>query len=342
MEAQRYCHSPIPVSEDPARSPAQPGRVSLRTDGGGPPGGPANLTPHQRILTLRTAAVSLALTVLGCLGCSAAGLELQNYGFFGAIPQPDGARLRPLDVVEKVSWTAGADTLSRFDGEFRIDTVRIDGNRVWLLSRTTQDNQGRTVVDSAWLDRYTLRTIRSIRHDHKGRTEIEINRRSVKSRRTTPNGGEQGWHGLHDAAPYGLIGIEVVMGALPMRMGAGGSIAVVDGLGDRLQWLHYSVVDQTQEPRTVGSAVSFKPVWMVEAMMDGRTLYFWVDAEERAVVRRAIPGPDETRMLVLRGGRIPRINLFPVEPIGGGLPRDRSPGVIGQGTASTSMGGSRR
>src|SRR5690606_20949412 len=129
---------------------------------------PASLWPSRdsnKDLELRTTAF-LALAALTTLGCSAAGLELQNYSFYGAIPEPDGARLRPLDVVEKVSWTSGEDTLSKYDGEFRIDTVRISGERNWLISRTMVDNEGRTVIDSAWMDRYTLRTIRSVRHDH--------------------------------------------------------------------------------------------------------------------------------------------------------------------------------
>jgi len=270
------------------------------------------------------------------MGCSVAGLELQNYSFYGAIPQPDGARIRPIDVVEKVSWTAGNDTLAKYEGEFRIDTVRMNGERNWLISRTMLDNEGRTVIDSAWLERYSLRTIRSVRHDHNGRTELEFNRRHIRSRRVTPDGRTTGWRGLHDASPYGLIGIEVVLGALPMRMGGGGSIAVVDGLGDRLQWLHFQVIDQAQEPRTVGGAVSFKPLWLVEGRMDDKMLYFWVDAEEKAVTRRTLPGPNDTRMLVMRGGRVPRVRLYEVEPIGGGLPRDRSPAVIGQGSGSPS------
>ncbi len=299
---------------------------------------PASLWPSRdsnKDLELRTTAF-LALAALTTLGCSAAGLELQNYSFYGAIPEPDGARLRPLDVVEKVSWTSGEDTLSKYDGEFRIDTVRISGERNWLISRTMVDNEGRTVIDSAWMDRYTLRTIRSVRHDHNGRTELEFNRRHVRSRRVTPDGRTMGWRGLHDASPYGLIGIEVVLGALPMRMGGGGSIAVVDGLGDQLHWMHFQVVDQAQEPRTAGGAVSFRPVWLVEGRMDGRIHYFWVDAEEKAVTRRAIPGPDDTRMMVMRGGRVPRVRLYEVEPLGAGLPRDRTRTVIGQGSGSPS------
>lgn len=70
--------------------------------------------------------------------------------------------------------------------------------------------------------------------------------------------------------------------------------------------------------------------------MDGRIHYFWVDAEEKAVTRRAIPGPDDTRMMVMRGGRVPRVRLYEVEPLGAGLPRDRTRTVIGQGSGSPS------
>lgn len=296
--------------------------------------------PLPRGHILRTSLAFLAL--FAALGCSAAGLELQNYAFYGASPTPDGGRLRPVNVLEKVSWTAGADTLSRSEGEFRIDTIRINGQRNWLISRSSFDSEGRPVLDSIWMDRYTLHTIKSVRTDHQGVTTLEYNRRGVRSQRIAPDGKRSSWRGLHEAEPYGLLGVEVILGALPMRLGAGGSLAVVSGMGDQLQWLHFQVVDQTQEPRSVAGGVIYRPVWLVQARLDGQSLYYWVDADERAVLRRTGPGPDRTQMLVMRGPRVPRVNYFPVEPIGGAVGAQREiTRVIGQGNPSAPMGGQR-
>jgi hypothetical protein len=268
--------------------------------------------------------------VLACLvglGCSAAGLELENYAFYGMTPTPDGSRLRVINVTERVTRATGGDTVAVAEGEFRIDTVRMNGERNWLATRKSVDERGLPVLDSIWLVRFTLRTIRSVTRDRNGVTELEFNRRVVRSRRVTPEGKREGWRGMHQAEPYGLLGIEIVLGAMPLRLGFAGTLPVAGGLGDREQELRFQVVDHTQEPRHVAGGVVYRAVWLVQATLGRETLHFWVDPEERSVVRRTVPGPNETQLVFARGPAVPRINTFPVEP----LARERGRGVIRQG-----------
>ena len=276
---------------------------------------------------LRPSTLSFALACLAGLGCSAAGLELENYAFYGMTPTPDGSRLRMINVTERVSRTTAGDTVEVAEGEFRIDTVRIAGERNWLATRKSVDERGLPVLDSIWMERYTLRTIRSVQHDRNGTTELEFNRRSVRSQRIKPDGRREGWRGMHQAEPYGLLGIEIVLGAMPLRLGFSGTLPVASGLGEEQQELRFEVVDHTQEPRHVAGGVVYRPVWLVQAKLGRETLHFWVDPEERSVVRRTVPGPDATQMVIARGPAVPRINTFPVEP----LARERSRGVIRQG-----------
>lgn len=245
-------------------------------------------------------------------------------------PTPDGSRLRTFNVTELVSRATGGDTVEVAEGEFRLDTVTIDGGRHWLATRRSVDARGLPVLDSIWMDRYTLRTFRSVQRDRNGVTELVYNRRSIRSRRVRPDGRTEGWRGMHQAEPYGLLGIEIVLGAMPLRLGFTGTLPIASGLGDQQQEFRFEVVDHTQEPRHVAGGVIYRAVWLVQANVGRETMHFWVDPEERAVVRRTMPGPDETRMVVARGNAVPRINTFPVEP----LVREGSRGVIRQSGSS--------
>ena len=285
---------------------------------------------------LRPRIATLSLACLVGLGCSAAGLELANYAFYGMTPTPDGSRLRMVNVTERVSRTTGADTIAVAEGEFRIDTVRMNGERNWLATRRSVDELGLPVLDSIWMDRYTLRTFRSVQRDRRGVTEMDYNRRVIRSSRIRPDGKRESWRGMHMAEPYGLLGIEIVLGAMPLRLGFAGTLPVASGLGDVEQHLRFQVVDDVQERSPVRGGVSFRSVWLVQAHLGSETLHFWVDPEERAVVRRTIPGPDATRLVVARGPTVPRINTFPVEP----LVRDRGPGVIRQGGSNVPVAAS--
>lgn len=274
-------------------------------------------TPSTSESTLRHCLRSFPILAVLVAGCSAAGLELQNYGFFGANPTPDGGRLKPINVVERVQRPGDSDTVNVLEGEFRLDTARIKGERIWLVTRHTVDALGKPVLDSIWMDRYSLKTIRSVRHDSDGVTRLAFDRRSVRGERVTPDGRRRTWRGLHTAEPYGLAGIEVVLGAMPMREGAGGSLPVVEGLGDRMEWLHFQVMEQTQQPRSIRGGIVFEPVWVVQARLGSRTLHYWVDPEQRAVIKRTAVRPDGERLLVMRGPSLIRVELAPVEGLPG-------------------------
>jgi hypothetical protein len=141
-------------------------------------------------------------------------------------PTPDGSRLRVINVTERVTRASGGDTVEVAEGEFRIDTVRMNGERNWLATRKSVDERGFPVLDSIWMDRYTLRTIRSVQRGRNGVTELEFNRRAVRSRRVTADGKREGWRGMHQSEPYGLLGIEIVLGAMPLRLGFSGTLPV--------------------------------------------------------------------------------------------------------------------
>lgn len=201
------------------------------------------------------------------------------------------------------------------EGDFRIDTVSYGGERVWVVTRIAAAADGTPVLDSVWMDRWTLRTIRSVQRNSDGVTTMVFNRRQVRTERVTPDGRKRGWRGMHDAEPYALVGIELAFGVLPLRVRATGAFPVVFGMGDQLSWLSYEVVDVTQEPRTVTGGVIFRPVYQIQASLGRERINFWVDPEDRAVIRRSLQGPDDTRTLVLRTGNVPRVEQLPVVPL---------------------------
>jgi hypothetical protein len=222
-----------------------------------------------------------------------------------------------MEAVERVRRPLGGDTVDVAEGEMRVDTVRVEGQRAWLLTRSSVDLDGSPVRDSVWMDRFTLKTIRSVRRDSEGITRLAYNRRSVRSERITPDGKRLAWRGLHEGEPYGLMGIEIVIGAMPMRLRASGSLPVVSGRGRYMDWLHYEVIEQTSEPRMISGGVIFEPVWLVQGRLGGRTLHFWVDPEARRVVRRSTVGPSGERLMIALAPAVPRIQLFPVDPLPG-------------------------
>jgi hypothetical protein len=257
-------------------------------------------------------------------------LELENYAFYGSNPTPDGRRLEPFNVVERVQRIEGSDTVEVREAEFQVDTVRIDGERVWVASRRYRDASGTQIVDSVWMERWTLHTLKSVRRDAAGVTTLEFNRRQVRSVRVTPDGERQSWKGLHEAEPYSMVGIDLVLGALPLREGASGALPVVDGRGRRMDWLRYSVTDRRPEARTVSGGFLFKPVYVVEVSFRGQTVRYWVDGEAKSVLRRQLAMAEGPPLLVVRGSPIPRLRMFPVEPLRSPGARDALP-VLRQG-----------
>ena len=91
----------------------------------------------------------------------------------------------------------------------------------------------------------------------------------------------------------------------------------------QMDWLHYEVVDQVQEPRQVAGGVLFEPVWLVRGRLGSRTLHFWVNPETRTVVRRSTATPGGDELMVALGPAVPRIRLYPVQGLPGESPGGR-------------------
>jgi hypothetical protein len=249
-------------------------------------------------------------------GCSAVGWELQNYAFYGETPRADGRRLKPINVVERIERIEGLDTALVREGEFQVDTMRIKGERLWVATRRSADSLGRPLLDSVWLDRYDLHTLRSWTMDGTGRqTRLKFDRRVVKAEIVDPAGRVRKHSLMHSAAPYGRVGIEVVLGALRWQREAKGALPVVSPDGREMSWLEYEVVDQTSEPRQVAGGMVFSNVWVVQVRLDGVQWRYWIDEVEHAVVRRSLPRPDGSRLVVARGRPVPKLALFAVEPL---------------------------
>lgn len=265
-------------------------------------------------------------------GCSAVGWELQNYAFYGEVPHADGRRVRPINVVERVERINGLDTTLVHEGEFQVDTMRLKGERLWVVTRRSTDSLGRPVLDSAWLDRYDLRTIRSWTMDASGREmRLSFDRRVVKAEITDSTGRVRRHSLMHPAAPYGRVGIELVLGTLRWQREAKGALPVVSADGRTMSWLEYEVVDQASEPRAVAGGMVFSTVWVVKVQLDGVETRYWVDDVEHAVVRRALPRPDGSRLVFARGRPVPKLALFDVEPLPGAAAPSRDSRASAEG-----------
>lgn len=131
----------------------------------------------------------VALPVIA--GCSAIGMELPNYGFYGFAPRPDGAKLRTMLAAEQAEGVVGNPPPVLGEATFTLDTVMIDGREAWLLTRSRSGKGVTTQVDSAWLDRWSLRPIMTWGSTPKGELRMKYDRRSV-SRERFSKGRRQG------------------------------------------------------------------------------------------------------------------------------------------------------
>jgi hypothetical protein len=267
--------------------------------------------PRPRLLS------AFVLAALAVSACSAVGWELPNYGFFGFVPKPDARQLAPVTVIENLKLVTATDTTDVHEGEFRIDTTRAQGERIWVITRRSLDTQQRPVLDSVWLDGWSLRTLQTARHGATGVLRQRFDRRAVYSELTGADGRTKRRKTLYEAEPYGLAGIEVVISALPLQEAAGGQLPVVDGLGGDLSWLTYEVLTKTQEARSAVGGMVFRPVWLVEVGLRGAKQRLWIDGMDRSILRRESPLSPTTKQLVVRGQPVPSLQYFPVEPLAG-------------------------
>jgi hypothetical protein len=247
--------------------------------------------------------------------CSAVGWELPNYGFFGFVPRPDARQLAPVTVIETLKLVTATDTTDVHEGEFRIDTARVQGERIWVITRRSLDAQQRPVVDSAWLDGWSLRTLRTASHSASGVLRQRFDRRAVYSELTGTDGRTKRRKTLYEAEPYGTVGVEVIISALPLQEASGGQLPVVEGFGGDLSWLTYEVLTKTQEARSAVGGLVFRPVWLVEVGLRGVKQRLWIDGMDRSILRRESAISSTTKQLVVRGQPVPSLQYFPVEPL---------------------------
>lgn len=288
---------------------------------------PAPPIAVSRNLILRTSfLVTSALTLL-LSGCSAVGWELQNYAFYGSVPTADGRRLKPLKAEERTLRLEGADSTLIGEAEFTVDTVRDKGERYWVATKVSSDSLKRPVIDSVWLERYELRTVRSFHQDGTGRqVRQSFDRRVVKTETRDPSGRVKKQSLMHSAAPYSRTAIELVLAALRWGPGIKGALPVVSPDGREMAWLEYQVVGQTSEARSVVGGLTYGNVWIVKTKLDGKEGRIWIDDAGHSVLRRSETGADGSRLVMAMGNPIPRVSLFTVEPVA----RDAAP-VLGSG-----------
>lgn len=266
----------------------------------------------------------LAFSAFAVSACSAVGWELPNYGFFGFVPRPDARQLAPITVIENVKLVTAADTTEIHEGEFRIDTTRAGGERIWVITRRSLDAAQQPVLDSVWLDGWSLRTLQTSSHRASGVLRQRFDRRAVHSEMTGPDGRTKRRKTLYEAEPYSRIGIEVIIATLPLQPSAGGQLPVVDGFGGDLAWVTYEVLTQTQEARSAVGGLVFRPVWLVEVGLRGVKQRLWIDGMDRSIIRRESAISPTTKQLVVRGQPVPSLQYFPVEPLASAKPAARS------------------
>ncbi len=258
--------------------------------------------------------VVCALASLGC-ACSAVGFELPNYGFYGFAPRPDGAILSPALSTERMIRAVG-DSSTLAEGSVELDSVSLRGNPAWLLTRRMPIPGGTTVEDSVWYDRWTLKTLATWRRDATGDLRMTINRREVEIERTGPEGRVARRKVLLPAEPYAMTGIDLIIATLPLQAGFNGTLPIVlEHRPDEMRWMKFDVSRGEAMVSVNRGVVKFRPTWLVTTELDQVQRKYWIAADDRSVMRRELPGPDGDRVRMVRGGRIPRVQLAPVEPL---------------------------
>lgn len=280
--------------------------------------------------TIEPAVVSIRLwscPIIALLagGCSAIGWELPNYGFYSFAPRADPRQMEPGTVLEVVRRVVPGDTTDLHEGDLRLDTTTVGGEQAWVISRRTIDAQQRPIVDSAWLDRWTLRTMATARSGPEGITRQRFYRRSVNAE-FIPAGDNRVRRQkmLYEAEPYGEVGIDLVVAALQMKVGGGGKLPIVPDYGKDLYWLEYSILDRRMEPVPRAGGIVYQSVWLIDLVGRGMKTRLWVDDESRSVIRREQMLSPTEKLLVTRGPKIPAVQLFPTERLASGALEPRT------------------
>ncbi|HET9066372.1 MAG TPA: hypothetical protein VFN22_11185 [Gemmatimonadales bacterium] len=252
------------------------------------------------------------------------------------MPTADGRRLKPLKASEKTLRLEGTDSVLVAEAEFEIDTVRVKGERYWVATKVVTDSAHRQVIDSIWLERYELRSVRSFHQAADGSQIRQVfDRRVVKTETRDPDGRVKKQSLMHTAVPYSRTGVDLVLGALRWGPGVKGALPVVSRDGRDLAWLEYEVVGQTSEAKPAIGGLTFGNVWIVKTRLDGREGRIWIDDVDHTVIRRSEVRPDGSRLVMAMGAAVPRVSLFAVEP----LQRDRAPSLGGAPLGGRVLGG---
>lgn len=262
--------------------------------------------------------LALCCLVASIAGCSAVGFELPNYGFYGFAPRGDGSILAPALSTERMSRVQG-DTATLAEGTFNLDTVPVGPEGAWVLTRSMPAAGGMPATsDSVWLDRWSLRTIATWRRDASGEVRMKFNRREVDITRTRPNGSVVRRSVILTAEPYSLAGIDLVVATFPLQAGFTGSLPIVmESHPDDIRWMRFDVTRGESMVTVNRGVLRFKPTWIVTTVVDGVTRRYWVAADDRTVLRREEPGPAGDTLRMIRGTKIPRVQLEPVEQLPG-------------------------
>lgn len=259
--------------------------------------------------------VTIALVSLSVAGCSAMGLELPNYGFYGFAPRPDGGKLKILTVVEQAQEIVGDPPKVLGEASFDLDTVRVDGNEAWLLTRSRRGESVVDQADSIWLDRWSLKPIRTWGKFQDGQIRQYFNRRSVVTEKLSPKGRRVSSRILLDAEAYAEPGIELAIATMPLAENFNGALPLVlTRQPNEMHWLRFRVAQKVFLPGETGA---LRATWVVEGDLDGVLRRYWIDADDRYIVKWEEPGDGGTTVRWIRGRAMPRLRTFSVEKLGG-------------------------
>ena len=269
---------------------------------------------HQTRRWLRRITLA-AISAPFFVGCSVMGLELPNYGFYGFAPLPDGGKLKSLTVAEQAMAATGDPEKLIGEASFQLDTVNVGGRQAWLLTRIRSGVGVVQESDSVWLDRWTLKPIASWSKTSEGQIRMSYDRRAIVTERITNKGRRLTGHILLDAEPYAEPGIELVMATMPLSENYEGSLPLVLAhRPDELHWLRFRVAQKVFMP---GDNGSLRATWVLEGHVNEVVRRYWVDSDDRAVVKWEEVGPTGETVRWVRGRTQPRLRTFEVEKLGG-------------------------
>ncbi|MES2304171.1 MAG: hypothetical protein V4558_01615 [Gemmatimonadota bacterium] len=269
--------------------------------------------PHARRSWRRTALVVALIPALA--SCSAIGMELPNYGYYGFAPKPDGSKLKSLTIAERAEGIVGDPPKMLGEATFQLDTAMVGTKEAWLLTRTRTSANLAEQTDSIWLERWTLKPIATWGRFADGQIRQTFDRRAVVTEKISLKGRHSKSRLLLDAEAYAEPGIELVMATMPLSENYNGALPLVlTQRPEELHWLRFRVAQKVFVP---GDNGALRQTWVIEGDLDGVLRRYWIDADDRYIVKWEEPAPDGTTVRWTRGRSMPRLKTFQVEKLGG-------------------------